>query len=112
MTTAHLSEFHMKAAVFEKSTLGVAYRVASTNSESPYRQRGVVLPHDPWDAVTDYQDGTSHDGLPCALVEVPMLPPDDYGCGGTRFTLAAVEEHERGCRFWTSLSPSTTRIVL
>jgi len=43
----------------------------------------------------------SHNQHPNDLVEVPMLPPDHYGCGlgCTRFTgtLAAVEEHERGC---------------
>jgi len=43
-------------------------------------------------------------GHPDDLVEVPMLPPDHYGCGlgCARFTgtLAAVEEHERGCARW------------
>ena len=43
-------------------------------------------------------------GHPDDLVEVPMLPPDHYGCGlgCTRFTgtLAAVEEHECGCSHW------------
>jgi len=46
----------------------------------------------------------SHNGHPNYLVEVPRLPPDHYGCGlgCTRFTgtLAAVEEHERGCAHW------------
>ena len=41
---------------------------------------------------------------PDDLVEAPMLPPDHCGCGlgRTRFpcTLAAVEEHERGCAHW------------
>jgi len=43
----------------------------------------------------------SYIGHPDDLVEVPMLPPDHYGCGlGCELftgTLAAVEEHERGC---------------
>ena len=43
-------------------------------------------------------------------VEVPMLPPDHYGCGlGCELftgTLAAVEEHERGCaHFLNQLLP-------
>ena len=46
----------------------------------------------------------SHNGHPNDLVEVPMLPPDRYGCGlGCTLstgTLAAVEEHERGCAHW------------
>jgi len=47
---------------------------------------------------------TSRGGHPDDRVEVPMLPPDHYGCGlgCARFTgtLAAVEEHERGCARW------------
>ena len=43
-------------------------------------------------------------GQPDDLIEVPMLPPDHYGCGlgCARFTgtLAAVEEHERGYARW------------
>jgi len=46
----------------------------------------------------------SHGGHLDDLVEVPMLPPDHYGCGlgCTRFTgtLAAVEEHERSHCHW------------
>jgi len=46
----------------------------------------------------------SHNRQPNDLVEVPMLPPDHYGCGlgCTHFTgtLAAVEEHERECAHW------------
>ena len=84
---------------------GAAYRAASTNSESPYWRRGVVLRQDPLELfdmplriVRTAQPGRGH---PDDLVEVPMLPPDHYGCGleCERFTgmLAAVEEHGRGC---------------
>jgi len=87
---------------------GAAYRAASTNSESPYWRRGVVLPQDPLELfempLRIISTVPSHNGHPDDLVEVPMLPPDHYGCGlgCTRFTgtLAAVEEHERGCAHW------------
>jgi len=79
---------------------GAAYRAASTNSESPYWRRGVVLPQDPLE-LFGMLLRIMH---PNDLVEEPMLPPDHYGCGlrCTRFTgtLAAVEEHERGCAHW------------
>ena len=84
---------------------GAAYRAASTNSESPYWRSGVVLPQDPLELfgmpLQIVRSAPSHGGHPDDLVEVPMLPPDHYGCGlgCARFTgtLAAVEEHERGC---------------
>ena len=85
---------------------GVTYRAASTNSESPYWRRGVVLLQDPlelfWMQLRIIRTAPSHNGHPNDLVEVPMLPPDHYGCGCTRFTgtLAAVEEHERECAHW------------
>ena len=78
-----------------------AYRATSTNSESPHWRRGIVLLQDPFELF----------GMPLQIVKtVPgrddswpatLLPPDHYGCGlgCARFTgtLAAVEEHERGC---------------
>jgi len=82
---------------------GAAYCVASTNSESLYWQRGVILPQDPLEIfgmpLRIIRTIPSQNGHPDDLVEVPILPPDHYGCGlaCTRFTgkLAAVEEHER-----------------
>jgi len=87
---------------------GTAYCAASTNSESPYWRRVVVLPQDPLELfgmpLQIVRSALFHVGHPDDLVEVPMLPPDHYGCGlgCTRFTgtLAAVEEHERGCAHW------------
>ena len=84
---------------------GDAYHAASTNSESPYWRRGVVLPQDPLELfgmpLQIVRTAPFRFGHPDDLVEVPMLPPDQYGCGlgCTRFTgtLAAVEEHEHGC---------------
>ena len=78
-----------------------AYRAASTNSESPYWRREVVLTQDPLELF----------GMLLLIVKTgrgirpgqpaPMLPPDHYGCGlGCKCftgTFAAVEEHERGC---------------
>ena len=82
---------------------GAAYRAASTNSESPYWRRGVVLPQEPLELfgmpLQIVRSAPSYGGHPDDLVEVPMLPPDHYRCGPgcARFTgtLAAVEEHER-----------------
>ena len=78
---------------------GAAYRVSSTNSESPYWRRGVVLPQDPLELfempLRIVRTAQPCRKLPDDLVEVPMLPPDHYGCGlgCTRFagTLAAVD---------------------
>ena len=70
--------------------------------------RGVVLPQDPLE-LFDMPLRIVRTAQPCRghpddLVEVPMLPPDHYGCGlGCALftgTLAAVEEHERGCARW------------
>jgi len=76
-----------------------AYCAASTKSESPYWRRGVVLPQDPLEIFWMPLLIMSQNGHPNDLVEVPMLPPDHYGCdlGFTCFTgtLAADEEHER-----------------
>ena len=93
---------------------GAAYRAASTNSESQYWRRGVVLPQDPLE-LFDMPLRIIRTAQPCRghpddLVEVPMLPPDHYGCGlGCALftgTLAAVEEHERGCaHFLNKLLP-------
>jgi len=94
---------------------GAAYRVTSTNSESPYWRRGVVLPQDPLELFDKFfhlfemplrivRTAQPCRGDPNDLVEVPMLPLDHYGCvlGCAHFTasLAAVEEHERGCARW------------
>jgi len=87
---------------------GAAYRAASTNSESSYWRRGVVLPQDPLELfgmpLQIVRSAPSHGVHPDDLVEVPMLPPDHYGCGlgCTRYTgtLAAVEEHERFHCHW------------
>ena len=93
---------------------GAAYRAASTNSESPYWQRGVVLLQDPLELfgmpLRIIRTAPSHNRHPDDLVEVPMLPPDHYGCGlgCARFTgtLVVVEEHERyHCHFLHDLLP-------
>jgi len=84
---------------------------ASTNSESPYWQRGVVLPQDPLELFGMLLHIVRTVSLlfrhPNDLVEAIMLPPDHYGCclACTRFTgrLAAFEEHERGCAHWLSI---------
>ena len=95
---------------------GAANRAASTNSESPYWRRGAVLPQEPLELfgmpLQIVRSAPSHGGHPDDRVEVPMLPPDHYGCGlgchAARFTgtLAAVEEHERyHCHFLHDLLP-------
>ena len=64
---------------------GAAYRAVSTNSESPYWRRGVVLLQDPLDLfgmpLQIVRLAPSHGGPPDDLVEVPMFSPDHYGCG-------------------------------
>ena len=64
---------------------GAVYRAASTNSESPYWRRGVILPQDPLDLfempLRIVRTAQSCGGHPDDLVEVPMLSPDHYGCG-------------------------------
>ena len=54
---------------------GAAYRAASTNSESPYWRRGVVLPQEPLDLfgmpLQIVRSARSHGGHPDDLVEVP-----------------------------------------
>ena len=85
---------------------GAAYRAASTNPESPYWRRGVVLLQDsleifgrPLQIVKTVMGRSDQPGWPA-----PLLPLDHYGCGlGCALftgTLAAVEEHERGCARW------------
>jgi len=52
---------------------GAAYRAASTNSESPYWQRGVVLPQDPlelFEMLRIVRTAQSCRGHPDDLVEV------------------------------------------
>ena len=71
---------------------GAAYRAASTNSESPYWRRGVILLEDPLELF----------GVPLQIIRTGLHP--SLGClyrcglGCARFTgtLAAVAEHERG----------------
>jgi len=90
-----------------------AYRATSTNSESPHWRRGVVLLQDPLELFgmpLRIITTATYIGHPDDPVEVPMLPPDHYGCGlGCELftgTLAAVEEHERGCaHFLNQLLP-------
>jgi len=87
---------------------GAAYRAASTNSESPYWRRGVVLPQEPLELfgmpLQIVRLAPSYGWHPDDLVEVPMLPPDHYGCGlgcaSFTGTLAAVEEHEQSHCHW------------
>jgi len=93
---------------------GDAYRVTSTNSESPYWRLGVVLPQEPLELfgmpLQIVRSVPSHGGYPDDLVEVPILPPDHYGCdlGCASFTdtMGVVEEHERyRCHFLHDLLP-------
>ena len=77
---------------------GVAYCAASTNYESSYWRRGVVLTQDPFELF----------GVPLRIVKTgrsirpsqpaPMLPLDHYGCGLRckcfTGTLAAVGKHD------------------
>ena len=73
--------------------------ILATRSRPPAGPLGTL-----WDAVMDIRTAPSHGGHPDDLVEVPMLPPDHYGCGlgctRSTGTLAAVEEHERRCAHW------------
>ena len=91
---------------------GAAYRAASTNSESPYWRRGVILLQDPLDLfgvpLQIVRTAPSHCG-PCRNGPLPLLPPDHYGCGigCAHFTgmLAAVQEHEHGAHWLHHLLP-------
>jgi len=91
---------------------GAAYRAASTNSESPYWRRGVVLLQDPLELfgmpLQIVRTAPSHYGL-CRNGPLPLLPLDHYGCGRgfAHFTgtLAAVQEHERGAHWLHRLLP-------
>ena len=100
--TCHVWELGSSEREREKTRESESEReCCSTHQKKSHWRRGVVLTQDPFELF----------GVPLLIVKTgrgirlgqpaPMPPPDHYGCslGCKCFTgtMAAVEEHERGC---------------